>query len=120
MENKKDIAALKKNIKQNFTELINLHEEILSPGQMISASLIERYLGTKEHKRTSAAFYLSFCQNGKTKLKYVPRSRLKTIRTQAVRWKRHQQALRRWRQLSKDIWQDFKQLGKLQDQLGLK
>ena len=118
--NKKATAALKKKIKQTFTELADLHHEILSPRQMISASLIERYLGTKEHKRTSAAFYLSFCQNGKTKLKYVPKGRLKTISAQAAQWKRYQQALRRWMQLSNDIWQDFKQLGKLQDQLEVK
>ena len=120
MNNKKAITALKRKIKQNFTELVNLQEKILLPRQMISASLIERYLGTKEHKRISPAFYLSFSQNGKTKLKYVPRNRLKTMRTQAVEWKRYQQALRRWRQLSKSIWQNFKQLGKLQDQLELK
>jgi hypothetical protein len=120
MNNKKVMTALKKKIKQNFTELVNLQEEILQPRQMISASLIERYLGTKEHKRTSPAFYLSFSQNGKTKLQYVPKNKLKTMRTQAVEWKRYQQALRQWRQLSRRIWQDFKQLGKLQDQLGLK
>lgn len=116
MNNKKTIAVLKKKIKQDFTELINLQEEILLPRQMISASLIERYLGTKEHKRRSPAFYLSFSQNGKTKLEYVPKNRLKKIKTQAVEWKRYQRGLRRWRQVSKSIWQDFKQLGKLQDQ----
>lgn len=120
MKNEKTITAVKKKIKQNLTELINLQEEILMPRQMLSASLIERYLGTKEHKRKCPAFYLSFCQDGKTKLKYVPKSKLKEVKAQTVEWKKYQGALRKWRQLSQYIWQDFKQLGKIQDQLGLK
>lgn len=117
MNNKKKVVLLKKQINCKFEESNKLQEEMLLPKKMIAGSLIKRYLGTKNHKRTSHAFYLAMVKNGVNKLEYVSKTKVELIRTQTMEWKKYKHDLKRWRELMDSIRQDFKQLGELQDQL---
>ena len=94
-----------------------LQDQILKPRKMIAASLIKRYLGTQKKKRSSCAFYLSTSKNGKTKLQHISKNKLEEVKMQVAEWKKYQQNLRQWRELIKTIDQDFKKLGKIQNQL---
>jgi len=71
MKHKQKITKLRKQINSQFEKLTKLQAEMLSPKEMIAACLIKRYLGTKEQKRVSPAFYLSVFKNGRTILKHV-------------------------------------------------
>ncbi|MCG2736061.1 MAG: hypothetical protein ABIH09_04560 [Candidatus Omnitrophota bacterium] len=116
MKDKKKSVVLKKQINCKFEKLTKLREEMLSSKRMISGSLIKRYLGTKEHKRTSPAFYLSILKNGKRKLEYISKSEVKTAQAQVMEWKKYKHNLKRWSELTNFIRQDLKQLSKIQDQ----
>jgi len=76
-----------------------------------------RSLGTQKKKRSSCAFYLSTSKNGKTKLQHISKNKLEEVKMQVAEWKKYQQNLRQWRELIKTIDQDFKKLGKIQNQL---
>ena len=81
---------------------------------MIAASLIERHLGTHEHKRTSSAFYLSWAREGRTRLLYVPKASVRRVRVQVEAWRQYRAALRRWRELAGRMADLFRQLGQAQ------
>lgn len=116
MKNK--ILELQKQINLKSEELAVLQKEMLSAKKMIGASLIKRHLGTKNQKRTSHAFYLSSSIDGKTKLRYVSKHKVPLVKIQVAEWRKYQQELKRWSRLTESIWQDLKQLGKIQNQLG--
>ena len=117
MKQKQKAAKLRKQIKFQLKKAAKLQAEMLSPKEMIAGSLIKRYLGTKEHKRVSPAFYLSGFKNGRTTLKHISNRDVETVRNQVLAWKKYRQDLKRWRNLTQIIWQDLKQLGKMQDEL---
>ena len=116
MKNK--TTALKKQIKHKFKKALKVQEEILASKKMMSGSLIKRYLGTKECKRTSHAFYLSILKNGKRKLIYVSKDEVKSVKAQVMEWKKYKHNLKKWRELMEFIKQDLEQFGKIQNQLG--
>ena len=117
MKHEQKVIQLRKQINFQFKKLTELQTEMLSPKEMITASLIRRYLGTKEQKRVSPAFYISVFKNGRTILKHVSKRNLKLVENQVMVWKKYRQDLKRWQNLTRIIWQDLKQLGKMQDQL---
>ena len=117
MKQERKTTKLRKQINFQFEKLAKLHAEMLSPKEMIAASLIKRYLGTKEQKRVSPAFYLSLLKNGQTTLKHVSKHNVELVKIQVMTWKKYREDLKRWRKLTRIIWQDLKQLGKMQDQL---
>ena len=117
MKQEQKTAKLRKQINLQLKKTAKLQAEMLSPKEMIAGSLIKRYLGTKEHKRVSPAFYLSGFKNGRTTLKHVSKRDVELVKTQVIAWKKHRQDLKKWRQLTQRIWEDLKQLGKAQDQL---
>ena len=110
-------AKLRKQIKFQLKKAAKLQAEMLPPKEMIAGSLIKRYLGTKENKRVSPAFYLSGFKNGKTTLKHVSKRDVETVKIQVLAWRKYRQDLKRWQQLTRIIWEDLKQLGKAQDQM---
>ena len=59
--NKRDRASrLRQEIGQLAGEWNQLQKRMLCRGRMIPASLIARHLGTRERKRASTAYYLSW------------------------------------------------------------
>ncbi len=117
MEQEQKTTKLRKQINFQFEKLAKLQAEMLSSKEMIAASLIKRYLGTKEQKRVSPAFYLSVFKNGRTTLKHVSKRNVELVKIQVMAWKKYREDLKRWRKLTQIIWQDLKQLGKMQNQL---
>ena len=115
MKQEQKAAKLRKQIKFQLKKAGKLQAEMLSPKEMISGSLIKRYLGTKEQKRISPAFYLSGFKNGRTTLKHVSKRDVESVKIQVIAWKKYREDLKRWRNLTQIIWQDLKQLGKTQD-----
>ena len=116
MKNKEALKKSKEELKEKWKQLCTLQREMLCAKKMIAASLIKRHLGTKEHKRKSYAFYLSVAKHGKTQLKYVALSEVKSVETQVREWKNYQQRLKQWRALTQVIWRGLKQLGKMYNQ----
>ena len=100
MRNRRRDSTLRQEIARGGAELAALHREMLRPHQMMAASLIERHLGTRGQKRRSSAFYLSWAQGGRTRLKYVPRKDLERVRAQVEAWQAYRARLRRWRQVA--------------------
>ncbi len=117
MKNKKKIDNLTKHLKEKLDKLHKLQDQMLVPKEMIGASLIKRNLGTQKKKRSSCAFYLSTAKNGRTKLQHISKNNIDTIQTKVTQWKKYQADIKTWRNLTEDIYKDFKQLGKLQNQL---
>lgn len=117
MKNKEKHKELTKEIKTKLDTLSNLQEQLLEPKEMIGASLIKRYLGTKEQKRLSYAFYLSTSQNRQTKLQHVSKNKVELVQANVLHWKVYQQQLKEWKRITKSLNQDFKELGNIQDQL---
>ena len=117
MKDTRETEQLRKQIAKKLEAISDLQEEMLKPKKMIGASLIKRYLGTQKKKRSSYAFYLSISKNGKTKLEHVSKNEIEEVKNQVSEWKNYQANLRQWRKLIKNIDQDFKELGRLQNQL---
>jgi len=109
-------SQIRQRILKLVAELLALQNELLRHRQMIPASLLERYLGSTEQKRPSCAFYLSFLQNGRTKLVYVPRDRLDAVSAKVKTWREYRAGVRRWRELSAQIYRLLRELGQAQAQ----
>jgi len=108
MKHKQKITKLRKQINSQFEKLTKLQAEMLSPKEMIAACLIKRYLGTKEQKRVSPAFYLSVFKNGRTILKHVSKRDVELVKVRVMAWKKYREDLKRWQKLTQAIRQDFK------------
>lgn len=117
MKNKERYKELTRGIKTKLDTLSKLQEQLLEPKEMIGASLIKRYLGTKEQKRSSYAFYLSTSKNGQTRLRHVSKNKVKLIQANVLAWKIYQQKLKDWKRITRSLNQDFRELGNIQDQV---
>jgi len=84
--------------------------------RMLAASLVERHLGTRQRKRESSAFYLSWARAGRTRLLYVAKDRLAGVRQAVEAWRAFRGALRRWRDLSGRLETLWRELGEAQAQ----
>jgi hypothetical protein len=56
--------------------------KLLQPRILLSASLIERYLGSGSQRRSTPAYYLSDSKQGRSKLTYVKKEALAAVREQ--------------------------------------
>ena len=109
-------SQLRQRILKLASELLAVQKDLLRRRQMIAASLVERHLGSTEEKRSSSAFYLSFLEEGRTRLVYVPRDRLDAVRAQVEAWREYRAGVRRWRELSLAIYRLWRELGQAQAQ----
>jgi len=91
-----------------------VEEELLRHRRMLAASLIGRHLGTREAKRASVAFYLSWAREGRTRLVYVPKGGLGRLRVLTGAWREYRAALRRWRELTGRLDALWAELGEAQ------
>ena len=95
-------------------EQTRLEEQLLRRRRMLRASLIERYLGTSEHKRPTPAYYLSFLDEGKTILKYVKQGQLLTIEPKAKAWGEYCNLLADWVRVNRRLEAAWRDLGQAQ------
>lgn len=91
-----------------------LESKLIQPQTMLPASLIERFLAAKGSPRTSPAYYLSRSQQGRSKLTYVKKEKLATVRQHCARYRAFQENLKTWRQLTAALEQSWKQLQQAQ------
>jgi len=104
---RKEICLLK--VQRDRLEASALHRRI-----MIDACLIERFLGTKEKKRTTPAYYLSRKIGGKTRLIYIPREEVGKLKKRTDKWREYALLMKRINLLSQRIIALFRRLGKVQ------
>lgn len=98
-----------------------IEEQLLRRRRMLRASLIERYLGTAEHKRATPAYYLSFLYEGKTALKYVKQGKLLGIEPRARAWSEYNRLLAEWVKVVRRLEAAWRALGQAQsDRVTLK
>ena len=90
----------------------SLESKLLQPRTMLPASLIERHLGNATKRRSSPAYYLSRSVQGRSKLTYIKKEALTTVRQQCDAHRDFQQLLAQWRQLTAEVdrlWEQWRQ-----------
>ena len=107
-------SELRQRIGRLARELSALTEGLLRPRRMIGGSLIERHLGTRQEKRASEAYYLSWAEEGRTRLEYVSKERVEGVRRQVEACKEYRQKLRRWGEVAETLWGLWRELGEAQ------
>jgi hypothetical protein len=107
-------SRLRQMIADLRVERTRIEERLLRRRHMLRASLIERYLGTSEQKRTTPAYYLSFLHEGKTILKYVRQGRLLTIEPKTRAWSEYGRLLAEWVKITRRLEATWRALGKAQ------
>jgi len=113
--NQRDRAShLRQEIGQLAGEWNQLQRQMLRPGRMIPASLIARHLGTRERKRASTAYYLSWAQRGKTILRHVAQEEVEGVRVKVQAWRAYRRRLRRCRQIARRLLELLDRLGQEQ------
>jgi len=107
-------SKLRQQIGRLAAELSAIEKALLRPRRMIAASLIERHLGTTKQKRASSAFYLSFAQDRRTRLVYVPKAEVGRVRELVDAWGEYRKGLRRFRQVALKMLKLLADLGECQ------
>lgn len=107
-------SRLRQEIGDLAAEWNRLQKRMLRPERMIPASLVARHLGTREQKRASTAYYLSWAARGKTLLRHVARAEVERVRVKVEAWRSYRQRLRRCRQIAGRLLELLDQLGQEQ------
>ena len=90
----------------------SLESKLLQPRSMLSGSVIERYLGSGTKRRSSPAYYLSRSVRGRSKLTYVKKEALHSVRQQCDAHRNFQQLLAQWREMTAELdllWEKLQQ-----------
>jgi hypothetical protein len=114
MPDRRRASQLRQRIAVLGRELAALEQNLLEPRRMIAASLIQRHLGTAEHKRASPAFYLSCARQGRTHLVHVSKDRVQAVQCGVDAWRAYRARLRRWRAVSSQMADLLRELGDVQ------
>ena len=109
-------SELRQEIGRLVRELSRLSQELLRPRRMMAGSLAERHLGTRNQKRAAAAFYLSWAEQGRTHLVYVPQAQVEEVRRQVEAWREYRETLRRWWEGVERLWGLWRELGEVQQE----
>ena len=104
---RKEICLLKDN-------RVRLESLALKHRVMIGACLITRFLGTKEKKRKSPAYYLSRKIVGRTRLQYIPKDMVIKVKKKTDVWREYALLMKRINALNQRVIRLFRQLGKSQ------
>ena len=116
MGSRRQVSKLRQEVVRLGRELAALQRQMLRPRRMVAGSLIERHLGTRHQKRRSAAFYLSYAEEGRTRLRYVPKAQVERMRGRVEAWQAFRAALRRWREVVEQMGGLLRALGEAQAQ----
>ena len=114
MSDRDRASRLRQEIARLGGEWRGVQEKMLRPRRMLAASLIERHLGTRDQKRASSAFYLSWSEGGKTVLRYVPQEHVTSRRAQVEAWREYRRLRRRCRQVAERLLELLERLGEAQ------
>ena|SRR5713101_6376692 len=106
----KTLDPLRRQIRTLQVRRRALESKLLQPRDMLSASLLERFLGAGPRRRVSPAYYLSRSLQGRSKLTYVKKQELPTVRQQCDAYRTFQQLWIQWRQLTAELEGLWKQL----------
>ena len=112
--NKQKAIRIRKEISLLWKERMGLENSILRPQRMIDACLIERYLGTREKKRKTPAFYLSQKIEGKTNLEYIKKTEVAKVKKKTEAWREYSLLMQRIVSLNRRIERLLRELGKSQ------
>ena len=112
--NEQKASRIRKEISLLRKERMGLENSVLRHRRMIDACLIERYLGTREKKRTTPAFYLSQKTEGKTDLKYVRKEEVSKVKRKTEAWREYSLLIQRIVSLNRRIERFLRELGKSQ------
>ena len=107
-------SRLRQEIGRLAGEWNQAQKQMLRPGRMIPASLIARHLGTRERKRVSTAYYLSWAERGKTILRHVAKEEVEGARVKVQSWRAYRRRLRRCREIAGRLLELLDQLGQEQ------
>lgn len=111
----KNASKIRQQIAGLSRQREHLEEKLIScRHKMLDACLVARKELAGGQIRQSPAFYLSRKVNGKTKLTYVRKDELGTVRQQTDRWREFSQALAEWTRLTARMRELFKALGNRQ------
>ena len=105
---------LRGQIRTLQAERRSLESKLMQPQAMLVASLVERFLLAGDCPRHSPAYYLSRSEQGRSKLTYVKKEELDTVRRQCAAYRSFQQNLRAWRRVTAALQQRWKQLQQAQ------
>lgn len=97
MATERQISRRRQEAARLRAEVSALAEALLERRRMIAGSLLARRLGTREKKRSSVAYYLTFAEGKRRRFVYVPKARVREIRERVEAWRRQRRALRRLR-----------------------
>jgi len=109
-------SRLRQEISRLAAEWNTLQAQMLHPERMIRASLIARHLGTRDQKRVSTAYYLSWAEQGKTLLRHVAKAQAKGVRAKVEAWREYRRKLRRCRQIAGGLLELLDRLGQEQSE----
>jgi hypothetical protein len=107
-------SRLRQRIVMLCTARKGLEARLLRRRRMLRASLIERYLGTADHKRKSPAYYLSFLRAGKRGLSYVKQHDRLRIEPRTKAWSEYYHLLADWVKLHQQLEATWRALGQAQ------
>ena len=106
-------STLRQRLRALREERRKIEDDLLQPGRLLRASLIERFLGSGEQRRATPAYYLSVPgEGGRPRLLYVRQGDLERVRRDVQAYRRFRQALRRLRVLGREIQSTLEALGR--------
>jgi hypothetical protein len=112
------LSRLRQEIQQARDARERFEKEILSLGVVLQGSLIKRHLGTAAHHRKTAAYYLSRSEGGRTRLVYIPRDRVESVRRATQAWRHFKSVLRQWEKVNDRMGRLLRQVGRLRQERG--
>lgn len=108
-------------LRQEISHLIDrrngIEKRLFERRRMLRASFLVRYLGTKEAKRHSPAYYLSFRKEGKTVLRYVPSKERASVKARAEAWGEYVRLVAEWVRISRQLEKSWRTLGEAQAEI---
>jgi hypothetical protein len=105
-------------LRQKISGLIGrrnaIEKRLFERRRMVRASFLVRYLGTKQAKRRTPAYYLSFRKEGRTVLKYVPSWERASVKARAEAWGEYVRLVAEWVRVCREIEKVWRALGEAQ------
>jgi len=112
------LSRVRQEIRQARDTRERLEKAVLSMGVVLQGSLIKRHLGTAAERRKTPAYYLSRAEGGRTRLVYIPRDRVESVRLATEAWRDFKAVLRQWEQVNDRMGRLLRQVGQLRQERG--
>lgn len=112
------LSRVRQEIHQARDVRERLEKAILNLGIVLQGSLIKRHLGTSAERRKTPAYYLSRAEGGRTRLVYIPRDRMESVRRATQAWRHFKSVLRQWEKVNDRLGRLLRQVGQLRQERG--